>query len=91
VTVTFLRRTLQLGIKLVLTCVTRFCYRDSDKIMKWMREVGGKAVMSTESVGGLSGNVGEAKCKVGHYKDYLWAQCLWHGFLSLPPRLEEPG
>jgi hypothetical protein len=55
-------------MKLVLTYVTHFYYRDNDEIIKWMGEVRGKAIMSTEILGGLSGSVGEAKCKVGQYK-----------------------
>jgi hypothetical protein len=68
VTVSFLR-TLLLGIKLVPTYVSHFYYRDNDEIMKWMGEVRGKAIMSTETQRGLCGSVGEAKCKVGQYKD----------------------
>jgi hypothetical protein len=63
VTVSLLRRALLLEVKLVLTYVTRCYCRDNYKIMKWMPDVRGKAIMSAERLGGLSGYAGEAKYK----------------------------
>jgi hypothetical protein len=56
VTVSFLRRTVLHEVKLVLTYVTHFYYRDNDEKMKWLGEVRGKSIMSTESAW---------KCRIG--------------------------
>jgi hypothetical protein len=42
--------------------------------------------MSTEILGGLSGSVGEAKCKVGQYKTMGWMFVAWIFILTTPSR-----